>query len=457
MGLPLFAVYAFRVPDDPPPPVPSPPAALPRTLGLLPATSLLVGGVVGSGIFVVPGAMLHATPSVPWCLLVWIVAGGISFLGSLTFAELGSILPEAGGEYVYLRSAYGPGVAFLYGWVLLAVIQSGSISAVAATFGEYASRLAAHGTPQTWAVLCVVVCGVVNLFARSLAIGLQTSVTVTKVLALAGVGALAAAAAGPGAFTSLTTSLPGREITLGGLGLATMSAMWSYDGWNAVSLVAGEVREPEKNLPRALLIGLSLVVVLYIAVFAAYVTCLGPSGVERSQQLAADVGQRAMGPIGAYAMSALIALSTFGTALGMMFTCPRTYYAMAQDRLFFASAGRVHPRWGTPHVAVVWQTVMSVLYATTSFTDLLDYVMFASWLFYGLTAASLFVLRRRLGKPGPFPTPGYPLTPALFCLISLALMADGLRTNPHQALKGLVVIACGLPLYALLRLRQTDH
>lgn len=418
--------------------------------------SLLVGGVVGSGIFAVPGEMLASAPSVPVCLAVWLVAGAISFLGSLTFAELGSMLPEAGGEYVYLRAAYGPGVAFLYGWVLLAVIQSGSISAIAVTFGEYFKVLAGFGTAKHWAVACILSTGAVNLRARSFAIGLQTAVTGTKVLALAGIGLLALASAGPGAVGALSASLPGRSITAAGIGWAIMNAMWTYDGWNAVSLVAGEVRDPERNLPRALLGGLSIVVVLYVLVFTAYVMCLGPAGVAGSRQLAADVGSRALGAPGALAMSALIALTTFGTALGMMFTCPRTYYAMAQDGLFFEAAGRVHEGWGTPWVAVLLQTAMSlVLAAAGKFEELLNYVMFASWLFYGLTAGGLLVLRRRHGRPGPFPTPGYPWTPALFCVVSAVLMLVSLAANPAQAAIGTGMILAGLPLYALVRSGRT--
>lgn len=429
---------------------------LPRTLGLIPATSLLVGGVVGSGIFAVPGEMLASAPSVPVCLGVWLVAGAISFLGSLTFAELGSMLPEAGGEYVYLREAYGPGVAFLYGWVLLAIIQSGSISALAVTFGEYAKVLAGAGDAKAWALACIAVTGLINLRARSLAIGLQTAVTATKVLALAGIGLLAALSAKAGASAALGESLPGRSLTAAGVGWALMNAMWTYDGWNAVSLVAGEVEEPERNLPRALLGGLSIVVVLYVMVFAAYVMCLGPAAVAGSRQLAADVGLRVLGANGARAMAALIALATFGTALGMMFTCPRTYYAMAHDGLFFAAAGRVHARWGTPWVAVLLQTGISLLLAASgNFEELLNYVMFASWLFYGLTAGGLFVLRKR-GKPGPFPTPGYPWTPLLFCAVSAALMMVSLLANPRQAAIGTAIILAGLPLYALVRRYRSE-
>jgi APA family basic amino acid/polyamine antiporter len=421
--------------------------ALPRHLGLVAATSLLVGGVVGSGIFAVPADMLRAAPSVPVCLAIWLAAGAISFLGSLTFAELGSMLPEAGGEYVYLRESYGPFIAFLYGWVLLAVIQSGSISAVAVTFGEYATRLAG-GTPAGWGIACVLVTGLVNLRTTTLAIGLQTLVTGTKVLALLAIGMLATMAAAPGSASHLTAALPGKSITLAGLGSAVMAALWAYDGWNAVSLVAGEVREPEKNLPRALVGGLSLVVLLYVLVFAAYVVTLTPAGVLASRDLAAEVADRVLGPWGARAMAALIALSTFGTVLGMMFTCPRTYYAMAQDRLFFAAAGAVHPRWGTPHVAVLVQTIWSVaLVMMGSFYDLLNYVMFASWLFYGLTAAGLVVLRRRTGKPGPFPVPGYPWTPVAFCALSLLLMLSVLAENPTQAGRGVLMILAGGPLY----------
>ena len=426
---------------------------LSRTLGLIPATSLLVGGVVGSGIFAVPGEMLASAPSVPVCLAVWVAAGVISFLGSLTFAELGSMLPEAGGEYVYLREAFGPGVAFLYGWVLLAVIQSGSISAIAVTFGDYAKVLAGVGDAKAWAVFCIVVTGAINLRARSLAIGLQTAVTGTKVLALLGIGVLAAWSAGPGATAALGASLPGKALTASGIGWALMNAMWTYDGWNAVSLVAGEVREPERNLPRALLGGLSIVVVLYVVVFAAYVMCLGAAGVAASHNPGADVGARVLGAAGARAMAALIALTTFGTTLGMMFTCPRTYYAMAQDGLFFAAAGRVHARWGTPWVSVLLQTAISLALAFRNFEELLNYVMFASWLFYGLTAGGLFVLRRRYGKPGPFPTPGYPWTPAAFCAVSALLMGVALAANPRQAAIGTGMILAGLPLYLLVRKR----
>jgi APA family basic amino acid/polyamine antiporter len=217
------------------------------------------------------------------------------------------------------------------------------------------------------------------------------------------------------------------------------------------------VVDPVRNLPRALIGGLTIVVVLYLITQTAYVVCLGPEKVAGSLQLAADVGLRALGPAGERLMAALIALSTFGTVLGMMLTCPRMYYAMAHDGVFLPAAGRVHPRWGTPHVAVVLQALWSlVLLSWGTFGKLLSYVMFATWLFYAMTAASLFILRARgAGKPGPFATPGYPMTVWAFLLASLILMGNCFSTSPRESMMGVGMLIAGLPLFVLFRPRAT--
>ncbi|MBI4858978.1 MAG: amino acid permease [Candidatus Riflebacteria bacterium] len=423
---------------------------LERHLGWVASTSLLVGGVVGSGIFLVPQEMLANAPSVPVCLAIWVVAGVLSFLGSLTFAELGTMLPHAGGEYVYLRAAYGNGVGFVYGWVLFAVIQSGSIAAVATAFGDYAARLFGHPGSTAWAAAAIVATALVNLRTSRVAVGLQTVVTAAKCLALLGLCSLAFLDPGRDA-AALCRSLPDRPITLTAIGVAVMGALWAYDGWNAVSLVAGEVRDPVKTLPKALIGGLGLVVLLYLFTFSSYIVCLGPEGIVRSKQVAADVGGRVLGPVGDRVMSGLIALSTFGTVLGMMFTCPRTYYAMAHDKAFFAAAGWIHPTWRTPYLAVFLQAVWALALLTRgTFNTLLNYVMFASWLFYALTAASLPILRGKLGGPGPFPTPGYPFTPIAFCSISVVLMVTLVISSPWESLYGVLMIGAGFVLYRCL-------
>jgi APA family basic amino acid/polyamine antiporter len=233
--------------------------------------------------------------------------------------------------------------------------------------------------------------------------------------------------------------------------MAALAALFAYDGWNAVSLVAGEIEQPVRVLPRALVLGLGLVMVLYLTTTTAYVVSLGPAAAAGSTQLAADVGKQVLGALGERMMAGLIALSTFGTVLGMMLTCPRTYYAMAVDGVFFAVVGRVHPRWGTPHVAVLLQTVWALcLVHGATFGKLLDYVMFVSWLFYSLTAGSLFVLRgRRRGQAGPFATPGYPYTPLVFMVVSAFLSFDFFLVKPWDALRGIGMMAAGVPLYFL--------
>ncbi|MBI4872111.1 MAG: amino acid permease [Candidatus Riflebacteria bacterium] len=417
-----------------------------RHLGLFAATSILVGGVVGSGIFLVPGEMLRAAGSVPLMMAVWLAAGALSFLGALIFAELGSRFPEAGGEYVYLREAFGQGVAFVYGWTLFAVIQSGSLAAVAVAFGEYAARAWGGGRPGLWAAVLLLAAGLVNMRTARVAVALQASVTVTKCLAL---GALCLAVfVAPGRdLTALRAGTGDSTPSWSGFGLAMLAALWAYDGWNAVSLVAGEVREPRRNLPRALLGGLGLVVILYLLTSSAYVVCLGPDRVAASRQLAADLGARVLGDPGERLMAALIALSTGGTVLGMMLTCPRTYYAMARDGVFLRAAGTIHPRWGTPHVAVVLQLAWAfLLLALGTFETLLAYVMFSNFFFYGLTAAGLPVVRRA-GGSGGFSVPGYPWTPAVFVAACAVLTANSLWADPASSATGLALMVSGLPIY----------
>jgi APA family basic amino acid/polyamine antiporter len=425
-----------------------------RHLGPWAATSLLVGGVVGSGIFLVPSGMLAAAPSVPVCLGIWLAAGLLSLAGALTFAELASMLPHAGGQYVYLHAAFGPALGFVYGWVLFAVIQSGSVAAVATAFGTYASVVVPALPPWALAALAIAVTCAINLRTSFVAIRVQGVVTAAKCAALVALGlaAIAMAAAGGGTAGGGAAALGqglARPLTVSGVASAMLAALWAYDGWHAVCLCAGVLGEAVRSLARAGAGGLAIVVVLYVVVFSSYVVCLGPERVAGSDRPAVDVGREVLGSGGEAAMAALIALSTFGTVLGMMFTCPRTYYAMARDGLFFAAAARVHPRWGTPHVAVLlqgaWATVLAV---AGTFDALLGYVLFASWLFYALAGAALIKLRRRTGGPGPWPTPGYPATPLAFMVVSLALALAMLAKEPKQSALGLVMILAGLLIHA---------
>jgi len=451
-----------------------PPVELSRDLGPWSAASIVVGTVIGSGIFIVPNTMTQRLGSADWVLLVWIFGGLLSLSGALTYAELASALPGAGGEYVYLRRAYSPLFSFLYGWTQMWVAKSGSLATLATAFFLYFANFrpdtaevlfripyaGSGGGPlpvtrgQLYAMALILGLGWLNYFGVKLGGRVQVAVTVCKIALIGGV-------IGFGVFSSASEPAHLRSATpaaggVAGFFAALVAALWAYDGWNNVGMVASEVREPQRNLPRALIGGVLVVIVIYLLANLAYFLVLPASEVARSELVAADMMRRAAGPWGADAVSLAAMVSIFAALNGSILSGSRVPYAMARDGLFFHAVAHVHPRYHTPSTAILAMSVWaSVLVLSGRYDQLVTLVIFPSWILYGMTTAAVIVLRRREPDlPRPYRTLGYPVVPTLFVLVAAALLASTLMDSPRESGLGLIVIAAGLPFYWYWRKRR---
>jgi basic amino acid/polyamine antiporter, APA family len=423
-----------------------------RRLGLFSGTMAVVGGIIGGGIFRTPAAVAQRAGSVGLTLGVWVVGGIVALAGAFCFGELGARRPQAGGGYVYLRETWGPLPAFLYGWTLLLVIATGAIAAVAVLFADYA--LALLGWPSGWtlplAVTSIVVLSGVNYLGVRPGAFTQNLFTVLKLLALAllvGVGLIWAAPPLPVAPAAATTG--GNAIVA--FGAALVPVLFTYGGWQQTNFIAEEIIEPERTLPRALVLGVTIVVVVYLSANLAYLRVLGLAGLAASTAPAADVMARLLGPRGAGVIAAGIAVSSFGFLNLVILVTPRVFQAMAADGVFLPRLARLHPVYRTPGAAIVLQAAWAVVLTLSgSFAQLVDYVTFGDWIFFGLTVAGLFVYRRRdHGAPAAgFRAPGYPFTPALFVLAAAYVVVSAVAANPRNAALGTLLIALGVPVYA---------
>ncbi len=471
------------------------PASLRREIRLFDATMIVVGVMVGSGIFLVSGDIARTVGSTGWLLAVWLFSGLVTLLGAACYGELAALMPQAGGQYVYLREIFGRLVGFLYGWTLFMVIQTGSIAAVGMAFAKHAALLApglgeqnvllavgpvAINAAQAVAIASIALLTWLNTLGLREGKLVQDGFTVAKVVALlvlvVGGLALARNAAAIAAnfhdFWAASRVVVGGDgmvsrETLNGLGLlmalgaASVGSLFACDAWNNVTFTSGETVDPQRTITRALVAGVAVVVVLYMLTNLAYVLVLpvagDPDGVDafaRGLQFAMDdrVGTAAastiLGPAAAAVMAVLIMVSTFGCNNGMILTGARVYYAMARDGLFFRRTGTLNGR-RVPAVALVLQGVWScVLCLTGRYGDLLDYVIFAVLIFYALSVAGIFVLRRRWPDvPRPWRAPGYPVLPALYVLIALAICVDLLIVKPRYTWPGLLIVGLGVPVY----------
>lgn len=426
--------------------------ALPRALTLFDSTMINIGSMIGSGIFIVPAAVALSVGSSGLMLLVWIAGGVVSLFGALSVAELGGMHPKAGGQYVYLREAFSPLAGFLYGWTSFAVINTGAIAAVSMTGASYVGYFT-ELTPL--GVDLVAVAGIWALTAVNIA-GIRPGANVQNVLTVVKIGALAAIpvaalllpGGSAGNFAPIWAPVGGAGLA-GTLGVAMIAVLWSYDGWIEITYVAGEVKDPGRNLHRALLLSTASVTVLYAAVTAAYICILSPAGMAGSSLVASDAMSAVLGPAGAALVAAAVIVSTFGAANGFIITCPRIYYAMAGEGMFFRWCARVHPRFRTPvHSLLAQAGLATAMVLTGTFGDLTTYVVFASFLFYGLSAAGVIVLRAKdPSRPRPYRAWGYPWTPAVFILFSAWLVADTVAGDPYNAMLGAAVVLAGVPAY----------
>jgi len=445
-----------------------------RRLGLFDASMVVVGGIIGAGIFLNPAIVAERLAAPGWILGAWVVGGVVAVIGALVFAELGARRPAAGGGYVYLREAIGPLPAFLYGWALLLVIGTGAIAAVSVTFARYATDLfslpVAAVTPL--AVGAVLVLTGINLLGVRPGSTVQNILTVLKLAALAGLvaaaflagadgeAALPAAGAGGGAASESPAAVPGGLALLGAFGAALIPVLFSYGGWQQANFIAEEMVEPRRDLPRALLAGVAVVVTVYVLANIAYLGTLGAAGLAASLAPAADTMRAVLGPAGGRLVAAAIVVSTLGFLNLVILVTPRVYRAMAEDGLFFGWAARLHPRWRTPTGALAFQAGWSILLLLSgTYGQLLDYVTFGDWIFFGLAAATVFVYRARDRGDAPgdggFRMPGYPWLPAVFVTVAACVVVSSMASNPGNALIGATLIGGGIPVFLIWRRRRS--
>jgi APA family basic amino acid/polyamine antiporter len=435
-----------------------------RRLGIFSGTMAVIGGIIGSGIFLNPAIVAARVRTVPLTLLAWGLGGVVALLGAFIYGELAARLPRVGGGYAYLRDTFGPLPAFLYAWGLLLIIATGAIAAVAFTFASYFTALFSLPDPlrPVLAAGAIVLLSVVNVVGVRPAAWTQNVLTLLKLAALVvliGAGLLlpvSAVAPHPMA-TALRPPAGFAEVALA-LATAFVPVLFAYGGWQQTNFIADELIEPERNLPRALVLGVCAVVLVYLLANLAYLRALGVTGLGLSAAPAADTMTAVLGPRGRAFISAGIVASTFGYLNLVIMVSPRVYQAMAADGLFFEGFARLHPRFRTPVTAIIAQGVWVILLlATGSYGELLDYVTFADWIFFGLTAGALIVYRRRegAGPAGPgFRLPGYPWTVLLFIVASLYVVAGSVRSNPGNALLGTLLLGSGVPVYLFWSRRQ---
>ncbi len=433
---------------------------------------ITLGSILGTGVFLTTGDIARALPHAGLILLVWGLGGVLTLFGALTYAELGALYPRAGGQYVYLREAYGTLPAFLFGWTAFTVIMGGGIAAIAAGFGQYLGAFVPFCSDShvllalplgrwTWRIDGSQLAGAlaILLLTGINYLGLREGTGVQNVVTLAKLGALLALIAfglvWPTPVPSPAWSAAPTGSVLAGVGVGLIAALWSYDGWYAATNLAGEMRAPERDLPRALIGGTLLATLLYLLVNLVYLRALPLETLRHTTRVGEAAAAALFGPVGARLIVVAVLLSTFGCISSTILYASRVYLPMAQDGVFFRALARVHPRHRTPAASVaaqgLWATVLTF---SGSYEQLYTYVTFVVVLFHAATAAAVFVLRRtRPELARPYRVPGYPWVPALFVLAMLALVANTLRERPSESLIGLGLVALGLPAYALWRRR----
>jgi APA family basic amino acid/polyamine antiporter len=432
--------------------------SLRRTLGFGDLVMLTLGTVIGSGIFLVPAVVLRQTGGrLGLALSIWLIGGVVSFLGALTYAELGAANPDAGGLYAYIRDAFGPLPAFLYGWTSFLVIASGSIAALAVAFSNYLSQLVPIGptAARIASVLLIGVIALVNVRGTRESASVENWTAATKVSALL-LLSLALIVLGRGAASGEPSPVAAPVSLAAGIGGAMIGILWAYEGWQYVTFSAGETRDPQWVFPRAIAVATAALIALYMIANLGYVAALGVNRAAASDHVAADAMRAVFGPVSGKFFSALVLVSIFSAANGVMMTAPRLYYSMARDGVFFARLARVSERFGTPASAILLLAAWSALLAASgTFEQLLTYVVFTGWIFYGLGAMSVFASRRQHPDAvRPFRAPGYPVTPLLFVASAVLLVVNTLREQPGRALVGLGIVLLGTPAFYLWRARS---
>lgn len=438
------------------------PAALGRHLGLGTAVALVVGEVIGVGIFLTPADMARTLGSPFWILVVWLVMGFMALCGALCYGELAARSPEAGGGYVYLRNAWGPATAFMYGWKCLIVLDPGLTAALAVGLASYVGSATgiAPSTEAAVAISAIVLLAAVNIRGVRFGAGFLRAFTILK-LALLGCLILfgfSRQLGDWGHFLPFVAQRPGSMPISGALAIGLVAAFFSYGGWWDTSKLAGEVRDPGRVLPQALALGVGIVTLVYILTSAAFLYLVPLEGITSGEAFAAQAGEVLFGSSGGKIFAGVVVISVLSSLASFMMAAPRVYFAMARDGLFPHAVAQVHPRFGTPARAIVLQaTLASLLVLLGSFSQIIAYFLFVTVLFIGLTVAALFVARKSPSDAETYRTPGYPITPIIYLGCTAVLLYLLASQNPLQAGLGTAVVALGWPVYRLVfRSESTD-
>jgi APA family basic amino acid/polyamine antiporter len=447
---------------------------LARDLGVSHAAAVVVGTIIGSGIFLVPAEMMQAVGSAKLVYLAWLVGGMLSFFGALTYAELGAMKPQAGGEYVYVRDAYGPLGGFLYAWTWFVIAKPASVATVAtglvrilgtfAIFSFFPANVVSRPFAISWgqlvAIAAAILISLLNYLGVKKAGEFQLVFTVLKVAIILGIVFVCFSGAGNASqrgWNNFAGTFTGARGGIAGFMAALVAALWAYDGWNDLNMVAGEVKQPERNIPIALIAGVATVGVLYVLMNAAVQYVLPADAIATSPRPASDAVALIMGHMGASIVSAGMAVSMLVTLNGTIMSGARVPFAVARDGYFFSALAEVHPRFHTPSVAIVLQAAMSIalLLLGGSFRQLFSLAIFAEWLFYMIAGSTVFVFRwRDPDAARPYRMFGYPLVPALFIAVAGVLLYYTFRTDWPNSFYGLLVILAGVPVFAWFRGRR---
>ncbi len=443
---------------------------LSRDLGVSHASAIVVGTIIGSGIFLVPAEMMQAVGSAKLVYLAWLVGGLLSFFGALTYAELGAMKPQAGGEYVYVRDAYGPLAGFLYAWTWFVIAKPASIATIVtglvrilgtfAIFSFFSVNAVTVPFSISWgqvvAISAAILISVLNYLGVKKAGEFQVVFTILKVAIILGIVIVCFSAPTAGSWSNFGTTFTGAKAGVAGFMAALVAALWAYDGWNDLNMVAGEVKNPGRNIPIALIAGVATVGVLYVLVNAAVQYILPASAIAASPRPASDAVALVLGRLGASIVSAGMAISMLATLNGTVMSGARIPYAVARDGYFFRALADVHPRFHTPSMALLVQALLAIalLLLGGNFRQLFSLAIFAEWLFYMIAASSIFVFRRREpDAPRPYRMFGYPLLPALFIVTAAVLLFYTFRGEWPNSLYGLLVILAGAPVFWWFRRR----
>jgi APA family basic amino acid/polyamine antiporter len=422
---------------------------LKRVLSTFDLTMIAIGGTIGSGIFLTPSLIAQQLPSPEWIIGIWVAGGVLTLCGALTFAELGGMLPQAGGMYVYLAEAYGKLAGFLFGWAYLLVVNTGGIAALSIAFATYLGYFFPLGPVgiQVVAILGLSTVTLLNI------VGVKAGGVFSDVftlLKLAGIAGLIAVGFGWGSESLLGNGDPQTTGFSGTIAAAMVGVLWSYGGWQHASFTAGEAKNPSRSVPLAMTIGALTVTIVYVLTNIAYLLLLSPGEISASPRVAADAVGKVLGPVAGSAIALAIFISTFGSTGIYTLTVPRVYFAMASDGIFFKKVSEIHPRFQTPVFAILlqssWALILILFWGT--FSELISYVVFTDWIFFGLTALAVIVLRRtRPEATRPYKTFGYPITPLVFVGTSVWFVINTLIDKPVQAWAGLAFLSIGVPVY----------